>query len=327
MPLRLGLVGLGGVARWTHLPAMEKMPKDKASLAAVCDVNQDVVSEIGEKYGAEAYTNSSRMLDEAKLDAVIVGIPPHLHGDLEERLIEQRTPFLMEKPAHRDIDKAISIAKRIEETGLVAGVGYLDRYQNTVQVMRGLLKDNPCGTFMGYWIGGIYRVPWWIKKAQGGGQHFEQSTHTFDMARCLFGEVKEVFARGRTGLNTDVEGYEIEDASAATLVFQSGLVGTVFSGCFQRSGNVRNGFDIYCQSGRLEFHNRRRLIVHQGQDVTEHAMTVDTALAEDEAFVDAVLAQDSSLMRSPYPDGVRSLALSAAVGESMATGQPVSPKC
>ena len=327
MALRVGLIGLGGVARWTHLPAMEKVAKDKARLAAVCDVNEAVVNDIAEKYSVPAYTDSSRMLDEAKLDAAVVGIPPHLHGDLEDRLIERRIPFLMEKPAHRDIDKAIAIAKRVEETGLIAGVGYLDRYQNTVDLMKDFLRDNPCGTFMGYWIGGIYKVPWWIKRDQGGGQHFEQSTHTFDLARCLFGEVKEVFARGRTGLNTDVEGYEIEDASAATLVFENGLVGTVFSGCFQRSGNVRNGFDIYCQSGRLEFHNRRRLLVHHGQDLTAHAMTVDTALAEDGAFVDAVLAQDISLMRSPYPDGVKSLALSAATSESMATGQPVAPKC
>ena len=328
MALRVGLIGLGGVARWTHLPAMEKVGKDKAQLVAVCDVNEAAGKEVARTYDVTPYTDSTRMLDEAGLDAAIVGIPPHLHGDLEDRLIDRGIPFLMEKPAHRDIGRAMEIAARIKETGMVAGVGYLDRYQNTVDVMKSFLKANPCGTFMGYWIGGIYRVPWWIKKGQSGGQHFEQTTHTFDMARFLFGEVREVFARGCTGLNTDVEGYEIEDASAATLVFESGLVGTIFSGCFQRSGNGRKGLDIYCQNARLEFHNRTRLVVHEGQEEPKvHELAVNMALAEDDAFLNAALAKDMGLMRSPYPDGVRSLALSAATSESMATGKPVAPRC
>lgn len=327
MALRIGLIGLGGVARWTHLPAMEKMDKDKAQLAAVCDLNEKAANEVADKYKVAAYSDTRRLLDEARLDAVIVGIPPHLHGDLEDRIIERGLPFYIEKPAHRHIEKAMEISKKVEKSGLVAGVGYLDRYQNTVDRMKDFLKENPCGTFVGFWVGGIYNVPWWIKRDQGGGQHFEQTTHTFDMARCLFGNVKEVFARGRTGLNTDIPGYEIEDASTVTLVFENGLIGNIFSGCFQRTGPGRNGFEIFCRLGRLEFHNRSHLIVRQGQEEHRYPNSVDLALAEDTAFVDAVLQKDIRLLRSPYPDGVKSLALSAAASESMATGQPVKPKC
>ncbi|MBI2193133.1 MAG: Gfo/Idh/MocA family oxidoreductase [Planctomycetes bacterium] len=326
MALRVGLIGLGGVARWTHLPAMEKMDKEKAQLVAVCDINEKTVAEVAAKYGIEAYTDTRRLLDEARLDAAIVGIPPHLHGDLEDRIIERGIPFYIEKPAHRSIDRAIEIARKVESAGLIAGVGYLDRYQSTVDRMKDFLRDDPCGTFVGFWVGGIYNVPWWIKKDQGGGQHFEQTTHTFDMARYLFGNVREVIARGRTGLNADIPGYEIEDASAATLVFESGLMGTIFSGCFQRTGPGRNGFEIFCRHGKLEFHNRSHLIVRQGQEEHRYPNTVDLALAEDTAFVDAVLQKDIQRMRSPYPDGVKSLALSAAVSDSMATGLPVKPK-
>lgn len=327
MSLKVGLVGLGGVARWTHLPAMEKIDNEKAQLVAVCDVNGELANEVAGQYGATAHTDANQMLDEVELDAVIVGIPPHVHGDLEDRIIDKGIPFFMEKPAHRDIDKAMAIAKKVEETGLVAGVGYLDRYQCTVPLMKEFLADNPCGTFTGYWIGGIYGVPWWIKRDQGGGQHFEQTTHTFDMARNLFGDVKEVVARGVTGLNTDVEGYDIEDSSAATLVFESGLVGTIFSGCFQRGGPGRNGFDIYCRQGRLEFHNRGHLLIHRDGEEHRYPNRVDTAVAEDEAFFEAIVKRDINLMLSPYPDGVKSLALSSAASESMATGQPVKPKC
>jgi predicted dehydrogenase len=326
MALRVGLVGLGGVARWTHLPAMEKVGKDKAQIVAVCDINKDLASDVAGKLGVKGYTEAVKMLDEADLSAAIVGIPPHVHGDLEFQLIERKIPFLMEKPAHRDIATAVKIAKKVEKTGLIAGVGYLDRYQNTVDRMKECLKDNPCGTFVGFWVGGIYNVPWWIKKNQGGGQHFEQTTHTFDMARNLFGNVTEVFARGRTGLNTDIEGYEIEDASAVTLVFESGMMGVIFSGCFMRGGPGRNGFDIFCKRGRLEFHNRSHLVIHDGNKQETIKNEVNLGLAEDMAFFDAIEKNDITLMRAPYPDGVRSLALSAAASESMETGKPVKPK-
>ncbi len=327
MPLRIGMIGLGYVAQRTHIPAFEKIDKDRAVLAAVCDLNSEVAQETAGRIGADAYTDTNEMLDRAGLDGVIVGIPPHVHGDLEDRLLERGVPFLMEKPAHRDIDKAIEIAERVRETGFVAGVAYLDRYQSNVPVMQEFLADSPAGAFVGYWIGGIYAVPWWIKKAQGGGQHFEQTTHTFDMARCLFGDVVEVVARGcHKLLNDDVEGYEIEDASASTLVFESGLVGTIFSACFQRSGNKRRGLDIYTRDAYLEFHNRDTLLVHRGEETAEHPNETDTAQAEDEAFLAAIESGDIRKMLSPYPDGVKSLALSAATTESMETGRAVKPK-
>lgn len=324
--LKVGLVGLGGVAGWTHLPALERIDSATAELHAVCDVDPAKVAQVTAKYGVAGYTQPAELVDQGGCDCVIVGIPPHVHGDLEERLIARRLPFLMEKPAHRHIEAAIRIADAVDAAGLVAGVGYLDRYQKSNDAVRAYLAKSPAGAFTGYWIGGIYGVPWWIRRDQGGGQHFEQTTHIFDLSRYFFGEVAEVTARGMTGLNSDVEGYDIEDASAVTLVFESGLVGVVWSGCFMRAGHGRNGLDIFCREGRIEYHNRSHVIIHAPGGAERTERETDQAVAEDVAFFQAVTAGDSSLMRSPYRDGVKSLALSAAASESMATGQPVKPK-
>ena len=323
--LKVGLIGLGGVARWTHLPAMEKIDPEVAKLVAVCDVRSEVAEEVAAKYGTKAYTDPVKLVEEGDLDCVIIGIPPHAHGDIEDRCIARRLPFFMEKPAHRDIRRAIEIAEKVQAAGLVAGVGYLDRYQDTNQHVKEFLAESPAGCFTGYWVGGIYGVPWWIKRDQGGGQHFEQTTHIFDLSRFFFGEVEEVFARGMTGLNTDIEGYDIEDASCVTLKFRSGLVGCVWSGCFMRKGPGRVGFDIYTRFGRIEYHDRSHVVIDRGTTSQTWRNTVDTAVAEDMAFFEAVRTGDTSKMLSPYVDGVKSLALSAAASESMATGKPVRP--
>ncbi|NUP99369.1 MAG: Gfo/Idh/MocA family oxidoreductase [Armatimonadetes bacterium] len=293
--LKVGLIGLGGVARWTHLPALAKIDPEIATLHAVCDRNAELAAKTAAEAGGTAYTEPERLLDEAGCDCLIIGIPPHLHGDLEHRCIAARLPFLMEKPAHRHIEQAIEIADAVDAAGLVAGVGYLDRYQRSNDAVREFLASSPAGAFTGYWIGGIYNVPWWIKRDQGGGQHFEQTTHIYDLSRYFFGEVVEVFARGVTGLNNDIDGYDIEDASAATLVFESGLVGVVWSGCFVRQAPGRNGMDIFTRSGRVEYHNRSHVVIHTkgGQERTERE--TDQGLAEDLAFFENLVPAGDKL--------------------------------
>lgn len=325
--LKVGLIGLGGVARWTHLPALAKIDPDTAVLHAVCDLNEQLAAEIAGERGATAFADAGQLLADGGCDCVIIGIPPHLHGDIEHRCIDAGVPFLMEKPAHRHVEQAIAIADRLDEAGLVAGVGYLDRYQKSNDAVRAFLADSPAGAFTGYWVGGIYNVPWWIKRDQGGGQHFEQTTHILDLSRYFFGDVREVFARGVSGLNADIEGYDIEDSSAVTLVFESGLVGVVWSGCFVRNGAPgRNGMDIFTRDGRIEYHNRSHAVIHTKGNQERTDKDTDQGLAEDLAFFEAVRSGDASRMRSPYRDGVKSLALSAAASESMATGQPVRPQ-
>jgi len=56
-----------------------------------------------------------------------------------------------------------------------------------------------------------------------GGQTVEQSTHIFDLARFFFGEVEKIFAAERKGLMREVENYNVEDASAVILLFESGF--------------------------------------------------------------------------------------------------------
>lgn len=324
--LKVGLIGLGGVARWTHLPALGKVSPEVAVLHAVCDVDGERAGAVAREHGAAAYTEPARLIAEGGCECAIIGVPPHLHGDVEDRCLAAGLPFLMEKPAHRHVERAMEIADRVDEAGLVAGVGYLDRYQQSNDAVKAFLAGSPAGAFTGYWVGGIYRVPWWTRRDQGGGQHFEQTTHIFDLSRYFFGDVVEVFARGVTGLNADLDNYDIEDSSAVTLVFESGLVGVVWSGCFVREGSGRNGMDIFTRNGRIEYYNRSHVVIHtkDGQQRTDKE--TDQGLAEDLAFFEAVRAGDAGLMRSPYRDGVKSLALSAAASESMATGRPVRPK-
>src|SRR5690606_32169127 len=100
--------------------------------------------------------------------------------------------------------------------------------------------------FYGSWIGTMPQVPRWRRKDMSGGQDVEQTIHVFDSVRYLLGEVESVQAVATTGLMSDVENYNVEDASAVTLKLKNGAVGTIFSACYLiNSGVGKSGLEVY----------------------------------------------------------------------------------
>ena len=159
---------------------------------------------------------------------------------------------------------------------------------------------------------------WRREKEKSGGQIHEQTTHEIDLARYLFGEVKTVYAVDRCDMipNTD---YNIEEASAVSMQFKSGIFGIMFSACFIQAGVWRSGLDIFCEDGSIEYRLRKSLTlsIAEGQETwgAKNQYTIDM----DRTFIEAVRSGDGSRIRSPYPDAVKSAELSIAANESLIT--------
>lgn len=318
--VRLGFVGTGGIAN-AHFKRLEAM--DDVEIVAVCDLDRKRLRAAAERFGATPYKDAEEMISAGGLDAVYVCTPPFAHAAAEKAAVKRGLPIFVEKPVHLDLAEARSVARAIERKGLVSGAGYQDRYQDIIDRLQDELSSRPPGMVMGYWMGGMPGVAWWRRKEMSGGQHVEQTTHIFDMCRYLFGEVKQVYAQGTRGLMKDVPRYNIEDATAVTLTFRSGLVATVFSACFLGGGTGRSGLDIYSKNCHINYVERRSVTIKEPKSLLTIEVGNDFGFAEDRAFIDAVKSGDSSGIRSTYPDAVRSLELSLAASESMAAGAPV----
>ena len=160
-------------------------------------------------------------------------------------------------------------------------------------------------------------VWWWRRRDTSGGQAVEQTIHTFDMCRNLFGEVVEVSAFGRRGIITDVENYDTEDASAVNLKFANGIIGTVYSGCFVRGGGGENGIRVYTMNGRLDYVERSSLTITEPHRTLSFKVGNDYGQDEDVAFIDAILEKDQSIIISSYSEAVKNLEVTLAANESM----------
>ena len=316
--VRLGFIGTGGNMN-RHLRELTEI--GGTQFVAFCDIVVEKAEKAVAQYGGNAYADYNQMLAREELDAVYISIPPFAHGAPERAVIAAELPMFVEKPVHMDADEAKELAALIEEKGLITATGYQERYLDIIDKAQELLASRRVGFFMGYWMGGM-PGGWWRDKSKSGGQLMEQTTHEFDMARYLFGEVKTVYAVARHGLVPDAD-YDIEEASAVSLQFESGVFGIMFSACFTTTGLRRSGLDIFCQDGSLEYHLRRALVLTTADGETRWEPQNNCTIEMDSTFIEAVRTGDGSKIRSPYADAAKTAMLSIAANHSLATGEPV----
>ncbi|MBM4042041.1 MAG: Gfo/Idh/MocA family oxidoreductase [Planctomycetes bacterium] len=320
MAIKVAFIGAGGIAGY-HLSHLVKI--QDVQLVGFCDVDSSRAQAKAKQHKAKAYRDHRRMLDATKPHAVYVCTPPFAHGPYELDAVARGCHLFVEKPIATTMDTALEIRDTVAKAGVVSAVGYQDRYQDIIAKLKAVLRTRRVATAMGYWMGGMPGVPWWRVKATSGGQHTEQTTHIFDMVRYLFGEARTVYAAASRGLMTDVPNYDVEDLSAATLVLKSGMVATVYSACCLKAGG-KCGIDIFCTDARIEYVERQSVTVREASRTEEFRNVADYGQAIDDAFIGAIRSKgkDNKVL-SPYPDAVKSLALSLAVDKSLATGQPV----
>ena len=218
MSVRLGFIGSGGIANH-HMHTLAQI--ENATLVAFCDVLIDKAQATATRYDGTAYTNYVEMFDREQLDAVYICVPPFAHGDPETEALKRGLPCFIEKPVATSLAQATTTLNAIKAANLITAVGYHWRYMDIVARAKACLGNQSVGFAIGSWIGGMPTVPWWRVMAESGGQIVEQTTHIFDLTRYLLGNVTQVHTMARTGLMTEVENYDIHDATITNLKFSS----------------------------------------------------------------------------------------------------------
>ncbi len=317
MSVSIGFIGTGGIANF-HFNQLEQI--EEAKITALCDVVKEKAEKAAKRFGGVAYTDYKEMLDKEKLDAIYICIPPFAHEEQELIAAEKGIAIMVEKPIAVTLEKAKEIEGAIEKAGVISSVGYNWRYLDTTDRAKQLLEGKKIAMALGAWLGGTPGVAWWRRKEQSGGQAVEQTTHIFDLARYMIGDVKSVFARGFVGLNTEFENYDVEDASLAILEFENGAIGHIASACISGSGEV--GLKLFAKNLTVEMASQYVKFIERGRS-EEYRSILNPYLREDQIFVEAVRTKDASKIRCPYSDGVKSLAVSLAVNESIESGKQV----
>jgi myo-inositol 2-dehydrogenase/D-chiro-inositol 1-dehydrogenase len=321
--LRVGCVGTGFIAG-RHLRALSGF--DDVRIVAVADALPGRAEEAAARWSARAYPDGLALLEAEELDAVWFCVPPFAHGPLEEAALARRLPFFVEKPLALDLATARDVARGVRDTGLVTAVGYHWRHLGLVARAHGLLHEQPAQLVVGHWLDRTPAAPWWSRRSTSGGQVIEQSTHLFDLARFLVGDVETVTAAEVTRPRQDLPEADAPTAATAMLTFSSGAVGTISSSSalgWRHAVGVQligAGCAIELGERSLTDHELRVTTVDGDRTTTSDE---DPVVGEDREFLDAV--RGLGPVRVPYAEALRTHAVAWAADLSARQGRPVRP--
>jgi predicted dehydrogenase len=245
--VKLGIIGLGYIGQ-IHLRHILKIPN--AKVLAVADVSKKTLNKAKKAGVGKAYTNYDSLLKDPEIDAVIIGLPTHLHLKCAVAAAEAGKNIFLEKPIAKTVDEAKEIISVIQRNSVKLMMGYHMRFNKEFESLkekmkRGLIGDveNAYATFISsgpffHRAEGHAPVPvpdWWFHKdLTGGGVLVDLGCHMINLLRWYFGEITDI--KGYFGYRFNMD---FEDSALCLAKFTSGTVATINVGWFSQEYLLR----------------------------------------------------------------------------------------
>ncbi len=230
--LRVGIIGCGKIAR-THAEAVGVTPG--ASLVAFCDAELARAQAFATEMSIEAATDSlDDFFAKGELDAALICTPHPVHEKLVVACAQAGVNVLCEKPIAIRLEEADRMIAATDEAGVAFGVIFQRRFWPAAQRIRRAIDAGELGKLTfgsassllwrpeAYFKSDPWRGKW---ETEGGGVMMNQAVHTIDLLQWFMGPAAEVYGRIATLRHGDY--IDVEDTVAATVVFESGALGTI----------------------------------------------------------------------------------------------------
>ena len=241
--LRVGIIGVGGIANGAHMPSYAKL-QDLVEMVAFCDIIPERAQKGAEMYGApgaKVFKDYQEMLEMKDLDSVSVCTPNKFHAPITIAALKAGKHVFCEKPMAITAEEADKMVKAAKETGLKLSVGYQSRFSDDAQLLKQMISSGELGEIYYSEATSIRRrgVPTWgvflSKELQGGGPLIDIGTHVLDLTLWLMGDYsKPVSILGASykklaplgGYNAwgpwDPKNFEVEDSAFGLVRLESG---------------------------------------------------------------------------------------------------------
>ena len=140
--VRFGLIGAGAIAQ-TYVKSFGDCRN--AELVAVADVRKEAADAIAGDVGCDALDSHEKMLDEAKLDAVVICTPPATHEPIALACFHRELHVLCEKPLAMSGESARRILSAAQASGVRFTMASKFRYVQDVIKAKSLVESGILG--------------------------------------------------------------------------------------------------------------------------------------------------------------------------------------
>lgn len=336
-PVRVAVVGAGGIARISHLPALAAAG-DAVEVVAVCDVDSARANELAESHGIPGrHTDVADMLARESPDLVVVATPPVAHREAVIAGLDAGAWVWCEKPPTLSLAEYDEITAHEKDGGPYASYVFQHRFGSAARRLREHIAGGELGAPLvavcnTLWYRGhdYFEVPWRGKwETEGGGPTMGHGIHQMDLLLSLLGDWHEVHAVAAT-LGRRVE---TEDVSFAIVRFASGAVGSIVNSVLspRETSYLRFDFgDATVEVEHLYGYDNSHWRWTPAPHVTDQDRIAGWAPAENtgsshRAQLATLLTAMSAGERPPVSgaDGRRVMELITAMYQSAITGRPV----
>ena len=315
--LRRLKVAVIGVGFWGRNHARVLSGLEKAELVAVCDLDESRARTVAEKYGAEAYTDSTELLRREDIEAVTICTWSTVLSEEARKALEAGKHVLVEKPMAKSSKEARELVELAEKEDLILAVGFVERFNPGLRRVLEMVGKGEVGEVLSALARRLSR---WPKRPWDVGVVRDLAIHDLDILRHIFGcQPESVYARVRYSNSG------IDDYAFITLSFPDGmgLVETSWLTAPKVRELVVSGTEGVL---KLDYLTQAINILRRGDSEPYEVGGEwrEPLKIELEHFVECVLYHKEPLVSGR--DGLLALSLCEAALESSAKGRPVSTR-
>ncbi|MBM7572674.1 Gfo/Idh/MocA family protein [Aquibacillus albus] len=301
MTIKYGIIGAG---RMGSHHANQLMQMSEAYIVAVCDSDEKIANNLGNRTNAKVYTDYHKMLEEESLDAVYLCTP--VRGRLEqvEAITSKKVNLYIEKPLAVSIEEGEKIQTLVRKSGIFCTVGFQWRSMDIVKKAKEVIGDDPISLITGRYYWTVPLVKWIQQRHLGGGQVFDQNIHMVDLAIYFAGEVDHLYSVFTQKVTTkEMENW---DGYSSTVSFKNNTVGNFYSTYGLYPEIDEKPFLDIIQKNRLVRITEGQLIIKTpGKE--EKLMNEDRIAGINYDFHQALLKKDKSYILASIEDGFHTL--------------------
>ena len=151
---RAGVIGTGFVGK-IHVETLRRL--GNVEVVAVADM-MNAEESAKQMNVPDYFSDYKKMIAEMNLDMIHICTPNNTHFEIAMYGLDNGVNVLCEKPMCTTIEEAEILAKKAEETGLVAALNYHNRFYPMNHHLMNVIKDGELGEIFS--ITGTYTQDW-----------------------------------------------------------------------------------------------------------------------------------------------------------------------
>ncbi len=239
----IGIIGYGGFGKFlhTHWGQLEN-----ARVTAIADQSAPQLKHLA---GMKTFADWRELLQEPDIDLVAIVTEPGTHEEIANACMVAGKHVLIEKPLATTLSAARKIIEVRDQTGMVAGIDFIMRYNPLLRMIRDFTDRGVFGKLRRVDVENYAQdaqlppTHWFWDRERSGGILIEHAVHFIDLVHFI----APAKALSVNGLKHDRNPQQ-EDQIMANVLYEGGLIATHYHS-FARPGffemtTIKLGFDL-----------------------------------------------------------------------------------